>query len=286
MNQHFPLKPLYYALGILTVFSTLYVLSVFGLLENYAHFFGKTHPHKWHTLFRMCFVIAFAVVNHWFLVPRLYISKRYIFFFAIVFVCLVALMILPDIIITPPKLERPQFEQSKLFDGHPPPFPFQTLLFELIHVYLLFFIATFTSIAVRTRQYIQQIERHYEQQSQASEIIEHQKETTEERDIETALTVTVNYSLVRLTFSEILFIKSMGNYLHFFLKDKKPVLVRMTLKEALEKLPNEGFLRVHKSYIVAVALLENIRNKMILINDQEIPIGRVYEETVFKVFAK
>jgi hypothetical protein len=284
MNQHFPFQPLYYALAAVTVSSLIYLLSMFGLFDGYDIFFGKIHDHKWHSLFRMCFVGCIAAVNHWLLVPQLYGQKHYFSFFALLLFCFVSLMILPDLVMTPPKLERPNF-----VNGLPPSFPMRTLLFDLIHILLFFFISIFISIAIKMRQdarEIEQIEPPIEQNQAILPKNNEQKETAEERDIDTALILTVNYSLVRLPFSEILFIKSMGNYLHFFLKDKKPVLVRMTLREASEKLPSQGFLRVHKSYIVAMAHIEHIRNKIILINDQEIPIGRAYEEMVLKVFGK
>ena len=149
-------------------------------------------------------------------------------------------------------------------------------------MFLLFFISTFTSIAIRTGQYLQQIGQV---KTVISTSIEPKKEELAENKTETALTVTVNYSLIRIEFSDILFIKSMDNYLQFHLKDKKPILVRMTLKEATEKLPTERFLRVHKSYIVAISAIESIRNKTILIAKNEIPIGKTYEEFVSNIFA-
>jgi LytTr DNA-binding domain len=302
MNQQLHYQLLYYALIVMAISSIFYLLSAFGLFELYPHFFGKTHPHKWHTLFRLCFVIAFAVVNHWVLVPHFYIKRQYVFFFSIVLLCLVSLLVLPDIILKAPDFEPPNHEDSKLGspnfeEGHRPPF-LQTLLVELVHMYLLFFICTFTSIAVRTRQYMQQIEEQqanaianikYKMEQEplvATEYIEDKQAETVQNKIETALTVTVNYSLVRIEFSEILFIKSMDNYLHFHLKDKKSILVRMTLRETSEKLPSEAFLRIHKSYIVSIAAIESIRNKTISIANQDIPIGKSYEEVISKVFVK
>jgi LytTr DNA-binding domain len=278
MNAQLHQKWLYYALVAIAVLSTLYLLSAFGLFDIYPHFFGKTHPHRWHTLFRMCFVIAFAVVNHWFLVPHFYIKRRYLFFFSIVLLCLVSLLVLPDLMLKPPK-----FDPKMLKENPPPPFV-RTLIVELAHMYLLFFISTFTSIAIRTRQYMEQLE---DQHTLSRIPIEGKnEETIKVKPIETALTVTVNYSLMRIEFSDILFIKSMDNYLQFHLKDKKPLVVRMTLKEAIEKLPNTEFLRVHKSYIVATTAIESIRNKIISIAKQDIPIGKAYEEALSKVFEK
>jgi hypothetical protein len=296
MNLTLYLKPLVYALSIVTLSIFIYLLSMFGIFKGYDFFFGTVHVHKWHSLFRMCFVLIFALVNHIILVPLFYIRKRYLIFLAIVLFCLMISLVLPDLFMTPPKLGRLYPEQPKFSDK---PFhisPMRTLVCDLIHTYLFLFISVFLSIGIKTRQYELKIEQEieYEQKNKAQidqnneqePIDENSKENVLEKQIATALTVTVDYSLVRIEFSEILFIKSMGNYLHFFLKDKKPILVRMTLKDAMDKLPSDDFRRVHKSYIVSVSAIESIRNKMILINAQEIPLGRAYEEDVLKFFGK
>lgn len=287
-NQQLHLKLLSFALIAVAISSIFYVMSAFGLIHIYAHFLGDSHPHKWHTLFRVCAVGVFAGVNHRFLVPQLYIKRRYLTFFTIILSCLVILFILPDII-----LPKPVFDHFKFENGQRPPFGPVVLLFEMAHIYLFFFISTFASIAVRTGQHIEQIEQrlkimpvYIEQQQVPITQIEQENRTIIETQPETALTVTVNYSLIRIEFSDILFIKSMDNYLQFHLKDKKPILVRMTLKDATEKLPKSEFLRVHKSYIVFVTAIESIRNKTILIANQDIPIGKAYEETIAKVFVK
>ena len=286
MNQPFYYKFLYYALSVLMLLSIFYLLSVFDTFGSFFHLFSKTHLHKWHTLFRFCFVIAFGVVNHWVFVPHFYIPKRYALFFSIVLLCLVMMLVLPDILI-----EMPKFDPKRLEIGHHKPLPPSPLVFEMVIMFLLFFIGTFTSIAIRTRQYITQIEQlqavsnaNMEQQYITTIANMEVKNEETERRIETALTVTINYSLVRIEFSDILFIKSMDNYLHVHLKDKKPILVRMTLKEALEKLPTAEFLRVHKSYIVSISAIESIRNKTVFIANQDIPIGKSYEEAISKVF--
>jgi DNA-binding LytR/AlgR family response regulator len=298
MNRQFLQKLLYYALLLITVVSLLYLLSAFGLFAAYPHFFGKAHLHRWHTLFRMCFVLVFAVVNHWIFVPRLYIKRRYLFFFSVILLCLVSLLVLPDMLLMPPKLDIPELKRQNLIAGEHALMPNRVLLLELAHMYLLFFISTFVSIAMRTRQYIQQIEQRQaasftNNNQEISQIelakikyIESKKEAIPDHKIETALTVTVNYGLIRIEFAEILFLKSMDNYVQFHLKDKKPILVRMTLKEASEKLPSELFLRIHKSYIVAIAAIESMRNKTILIAKNEIPVGRSYEEAITTIFKK
>jgi DNA-binding LytR/AlgR family response regulator len=288
MTQPFYQKILYYSLSFMLLISIFYLLSVFDTFGSFWHLFDKSHLHKWHTLFRFCFVIVFGIVNHCFFVPHLYIPKRYVLFFTVVILCFVMMLVLPDILLTKPQIDFKRFEPE-----HPNPLPPSPLVFEMVIMFLLFFIGTFTSIAIRTSQYVAQIKLQQAISTTNKEqefvttvtIIENRNEEIE-KQIETALTVTMNYSLVRIDYSDILFIKSMDNYLQFHLKDKKPLLIRMTLKDASEKLPQGAFLRVHKSYIVATAAIESIRNKTILIDRHDIPIGKAYEEAIFKVYEK
>ncbi len=276
-------QPLYYIACAVTFIILVYLMYSFGIFKIYVHLFSDKHLHRQNFIFRLSFWIVFSLVNHYYFVPRFYAQKHYTSFFSIVMLCLIAMLILPEFVITQPKFEAPFF-----VDGHPhlPPInsPIPAPLFEMVNMILLFSISTFSSMALRTRQNVQPSEPLNAEIEPAFEEKEEHNET--ERPTETALTVTVNYSLVRIDCADILYIKSMDNYLHFYLKDKKPILVRMTLKEAESKLPNTAFMRVHKSYIVAIAAIESIRNKTILIAKQELPIGRVYEEVVYKVFEK
>ena len=54
----------------------------------------------------------------------------------------------------------------------------------------------------------------------------------------------------------------------------------------LAALPAEEFARVHRSYIIALHRVENIRNKVIQLEGVEIPIGSSYEESFLKNFNK
>jgi len=56
------------------------------------------------------------------------------------------------------------------------------------------------------------------------------------------------------------------------------------MKALLEKLPSKEFIRVHRSYIIPFSRIENVRNKIITLAGEEIPIGTSYEEAFFKAF--
>jgi DNA-binding LytR/AlgR family response regulator len=60
----------------------------------------------------------------------------------------------------------------------------------------------------------------------------------------------------------------------------------MTMKSIQEKLPADKFMRVHRSYIVALSRIESVRGKIIDLGMTEIPIGASYEEAFFSVYTK
>ncbi|MFZ6012616.1 MAG: LytR/AlgR family response regulator transcription factor [Bacteroidota bacterium] len=98
------------------------------------------------------------------------------------------------------------------------------------------------------------------------------------------LFVRADYSLVKIAMAEILFIEGLDDYLRIHIKDQRPVVVRMTMKTIVQKLPPHEFIRVHRSYIVSFSRIENVRNKIITIQGTEIPVGSSYEENFFKLF--
>ncbi|MFN3380802.1 MAG: LytTR family transcriptional regulator DNA-binding domain-containing protein, partial [Runella zeae] len=58
----------------------------------------------------------------------------------------------------------------------------------------------------------------------------------------------------------------------------------MTMKTMVEKLPAADFMRVHRSFIVPFKRIESVRNKIITLRGEEIPIGASYEADFFKRF--
>jgi DNA-binding LytR/AlgR family response regulator len=98
------------------------------------------------------------------------------------------------------------------------------------------------------------------------------------------LFVRAEYSLVKIALSDILCIEGFDDYVKIHLPDRKPLLTRMNLKAIAEKLPESDFVRVHRSFIVPLRKIDNIRNKIIYLADMEIPIGANYEANFYKLF--
>ena len=99
-----------------------------------------------------------------------------------------------------------------------------------------------------------------------------------------SLMIRADYTLLKINYDSILYIEGLDDYLKIHLSDSKPVVVRMTMKNMLEKLPSELFARTHKSFIVSLEKIEGIRNKSVTISDKQIPIGNRFEEDFLKKF--
>lgn len=86
--------------------------------------------------------------------------------------------------------------------------------------------------------------------------------------------VNVEYALVKVIVKDITFIEGMKDYVKIFTTQAaKPIITKSTLKNIEEKLPPQGFMRVHKSFIVHLDKIETIRNHQITIGTKEIPVS-------------
>lgn len=98
------------------------------------------------------------------------------------------------------------------------------------------------------------------------------------------LYVRADYSLIKIFIPDIIFIEGLDDYLKIHITGKSPIVARMTMKSIIEKLPAKEFIRVHRSFIVPFKRIETVRNKIISLAGEEIPIGNSYEESFFKLF--
>lgn len=92
--------------------------------------------------------------------------------------------------------------------------------------------------------------------------------------------VRADLSSVKLELDDILYIEGMADYLKIFVQDRKPIITRMTVKNLLEMLPPNDFIRVHRSYIVPVKKIVAIKSKSIELPKRKIPIGKTYQKTI------
>lgn len=87
--------------------------------------------------------------------------------------------------------------------------------------------------------------------------------------------------LVRLNYSDILFIESMGDYVKFVTGDKK-YITHNTIKNLEEKVSKQHFMKVHRSYIININKIDDIRENDLFIKGNEIPISKAHRSDVMK----
>ena len=97
--------------------------------------------------------------------------------------------------------------------------------------------------------------------------------------------VRADFSLVKIPLADILYIECIADYLRIHIKDRKTILARMPMKEMIEKLPANNFIRVHRSFIIPFHLIESVKGTTIFIGKQEFPIGKTYVEDFFKRYS-
>lgn len=93
-----------------------------------------------------------------------------------------------------------------------------------------------------------------------------------------------DYTLNKISLAEICYIEALDDYLKIYLDGKKPLVVRMTMKEILTKLPPKDFVRVQRSFITPVSRIEKIRSKTVVVCGREISIGAKYHDDLFRLF--
>lgn len=87
------------------------------------------------------------------------------------------------------------------------------------------------------------------------------------------------YEEEKVYLKDILYIEAAGNYMTYVLKERK-LMCRQNVPEALQNLPEQDFVRVHRSFIVGVQHVSKMARQQVWVNGVEIPVGASYEESL------
>lgn len=83
----------------------------------------------------------------------------------------------------------------------------------------------------------------------------------------------------RLKLDDIFYAEAMGDYVKFYTKEKM-FAIHGTMKAAEERLSKDYFIRVHRSYIVAVSKIDTLQDGGIIINGKFIPVADAYRKAL------
>lgn len=98
------------------------------------------------------------------------------------------------------------------------------------------------------------------------------------------LTVKADKKTYRIPLPDIYYIESAGDYVTIHTPGQR-LTTHETMKNLEEKLPTERFIRVHKSYIIALSKVEYLEGNSVKIGDEFIPIGTTYRDAVKAYFS-
>lgn len=87
------------------------------------------------------------------------------------------------------------------------------------------------------------------------------------------------YKIRRINFNDILYIEGLKDYIKVFTAgDEKPVLSLNSIKSLEQKLPENKFMRVHRSYIVNLDRIDTIERSRIIFGKVYIPVSDQYKD--------
>lgn len=96
------------------------------------------------------------------------------------------------------------------------------------------------------------------------------------------LLVRADHKIHRVPYESIRYIKSMQEYVAYYLASGR-LLALGSLKQLEEVLPPRQFIRVHKSYIVAINKVRSLEGNLLHLEDQKIPVGASYRDRVMSL---
>jgi len=97
--------------------------------------------------------------------------------------------------------------------------------------------------------------------------------------------IKADNKLVKLAYNDIVFVEALQNYVAIHTADKK-FITYLTFKSIEESLPADMFIKVHKSYLVAVQKISSIEGNEIIAGSHHIPISRNLKDEVMERLLK
>ncbi|MFA6677879.1 MAG: LytTR family DNA-binding domain-containing protein [Bacteroidales bacterium] len=110
--------------------------------------------------------------------------------------------------------------------------------------------------------------------------------TNDSENSKSYIFVKSEYKIVRVELSDILFLESMREYINIHLTNGKSIMTLSSMKKIEGQLPEDKFMRVHRSYIVNLERVKIIERNVIIFDDVRIPVSDQYKEDFQKYINK
>ena len=101
------------------------------------------------------------------------------------------------------------------------------------------------------------------------------------------ITVKEDYSNVQIPLSDIVYVEAMNNYSRIFRTGDVCTSSRTSLKAFMELLPPEGFLKIHRSFVISLdKVVSFTRSEVRMVGGRSLPIGRQFASEAARVLGK
>jgi DNA-binding LytR/AlgR family response regulator len=102
---------------------------------------------------------------------------------------------------------------------------------------------------------------------------------TPESQVQRFILVKSGYQTIKIVLNTILYIEGLKDYVKIHTEGKKAVLSLLTMKGLAESLPEDKFMRIHKSFIISLERITSISRNRVMIGDKWIPVGENYRDS-------
>ncbi|WP_299524634.1 LytTR family DNA-binding domain-containing protein [uncultured Lutibacter sp.] len=92
------------------------------------------------------------------------------------------------------------------------------------------------------------------------------------------LFIKSEYKILKVKLNEVKYIEGMREYVRIHLTNDKPIMTLLSMKAVEQQLPNNSFMRVHRSYIVNLKMITTIERNRIVFDKVYIPVSEQHKE--------
>lgn len=130
-------------------------------------------------------------------------------------------------------------------------------------------------------RFLKAVNKVLQTEIQANEAVYQTTDTISE-PANTCLYVRADRKMVKVLLNDILYIEGLKDYIKI-ITTTKTIVTKHLLSSLEETLPKDGFIRIHRSYIIAINKIDAYNADSISIGKNEIPIGRLFKHDVNKL---
>jgi two-component system, LytTR family, response regulator len=101
------------------------------------------------------------------------------------------------------------------------------------------------------------------------------------------LFIKTSHKIQKIFYSDILYLEGLKDYTKIHLVDsKKPFVTLQSLKYFESRLPNDEFIRIHRSYIISLRKVDTVSRKAVLLGETELPCSEHYRNMLYSIIGE